>query len=94
MRGSPLIEGRWRARHYEQLLQQTWDDESFVFNPASGDTHVLNPVAMQLLEWLDATPADLDGMAEWLDIGNDPVARQVLVQQVEQLVLTGLLCRA
>ena len=94
MHPGKLIDGRWQTCHYESLLQQTWDEETFVFNPASGHTHLLNPVAMTLLEYLATTPSDLAGLAAWLGVENNPQAQHALVEQFEQLILTGLICPA
>ena len=41
----------------EQLHWRHWDDWSLVFQAASGDTHLLNPSAVELLHRLHDTPA-------------------------------------
>ncbi|MGD2081621.1 MAG: HPr-rel-A system PqqD family peptide chaperone [Chromatiales bacterium] len=38
------------------LLWETWDDEHFVFNPRSGETHVLNELAGAMLRALAERP--------------------------------------
>ena len=50
---------RWRTLNYPALLRETWEDEWFVFNPASGNTHVLNRLAMDILERIDRHSASL-----------------------------------
>lgn len=48
------------------LLYREWDGEAVVFNPASGSTHRLPGAAAVVLRWLEAQPADLDGLVSGL----------------------------
>lgn len=89
-----LIAGRWRACNYPELLQETWEGETFLFNPASGDTHLLNAAAMQLLDFLHAESASFSELADTLFADADKSARDALATQFEQLVLIGLICKA
>lgn len=82
----------WRTLGFDDLLMRTWDDETFVFNPASGHTHLLNGVAVELLRLLHEQPRSSEQLAAEL---GDPALQQLpeLQQQLHQLALIGLLCR-
>ena len=49
----------WRATNFPSLLIEEWEDGFTVFQPDSGKTHFLNPVAMRVLQTLHSAP---DGM--------------------------------
>jgi PqqD family protein of HPr-rel-A system len=42
--------------NFVSLVCQIWDEEAFVFNPASSHTHALNAEAWHLLEELNSKP--------------------------------------
>jgi PqqD family protein of HPr-rel-A system len=56
---------RWHALDAATLSRRAWpeEDELVVFNAHSGDLHLLNPGANDVLEYLAATPASLDELA-------------------------------
>ena len=41
---------RWICENYSDWLIETWDNEAFLFNPASGNTHLLNQEDPSTLE--------------------------------------------
>lgn len=43
----------WRSIDFANLLVEEWEEEFIVFQPASGKTHFLNKLGMQLLLELD-----------------------------------------
>jgi PqqD family protein of HPr-rel-A system len=49
----------WRVTNFPSLLIEEWEDGFTVFQPDSGKTHFLNPVAMRVLQTLHSAP---DGM--------------------------------
>lgn len=49
------------------LRRREWDGEAVLFNDLSGATHLLSPVALWLLERLEAGPDDIHGLAAALD---------------------------
>lgn len=51
----------------QSLRRREWDGEAVLFNDLSGATHLLSPVALWLLERLEAAPGDLPGLASALD---------------------------
>lgn len=53
----------WRVSPGQALHHRAWDDEYVVFNNLSGDTHLLDDGAMQLLLAVAAMPADTASLA-------------------------------
>jgi len=51
----------------QSLQRREWDGEAVLFNDLSGATHLLSPVALWLLERLEAAPDDLPGLGAALD---------------------------
>lgn len=49
------------------MQRREWDGEAVLFNDLSGATHLLSPVALWLLERLEAAPDDIPGLAAALD---------------------------
>jgi PqqD family protein of HPr-rel-A system len=85
-------ESHWQARNFDRLLHETWDTETFVFNPASGHTHVLNEAAFALLQDLAVHPSSNRQLAR--SFGADTKERREgLREQLRQLELVGLICR-
>ena len=70
---------------------RTWDEETFVFNPASGDTHLLNEVALAILQSLSLRPATFEALVEEFLEQDTVESRQILIEQLQQLELTGLI---
>ena len=77
---------RAKLKAHPGLLWRTWGDESVVFHPESGQTHLLDLVSREGLARLQDTaldPEELCGkMAERLDVAND----NELLLYVERLV--------
>lgn len=86
-------DAQWTACNYSQLLQRQWDDEIFVFNPASGQTHILNSITLMLLQYLADKTASFAQMQAHFLPDADPQTQQQFQAQLEQLVLIGLICR-
>jgi PqqD family protein of HPr-rel-A system len=63
----------WRVA---KLLTKSWRDGVVVYNLDSGNTHLLNPIAGQVLKLLADTPADAPTIARQLagqiDLDSDP----------------------
>lgn len=53
----------WRVLPGQALHHRAWDDEYVVFNNLSGDTHLLDGGAMQLLFTVAATPGNTASLA-------------------------------
>lgn len=57
---------RWRARNNPKLIRRTWEGESVVFSPLSGETHFLNAFSDEALAALEEEALTLDGLVERL----------------------------
>ncbi len=78
---------KWRVMGTESaLLWRQWDDEYVVFNPSSGDTHVLNLVAAQALKFLERAEADATDLAEHVGATLNLNADDGLLQHMDQLI--------
>ncbi len=90
---SPSLDWLWHCPNYNQLRIRVWEEEYFVFNPNSGDTHLLNIVSMEILELLGTTGHTLDTLAEILldQVDNPELMSRHLRDHLEQLRELGLL---
>jgi PqqD family protein of HPr-rel-A system len=57
---------KWRVSPDADLRWRFWGDEAIVFHPPSGDTHVLHPIAAEVLQYLCDRCADLNQIASFL----------------------------
>lgn len=57
---------KWRVPSDADLRWRIWEDEVVVFHPPSGDTHLLNPLAAEVLQYLTEQPADAYQLAAHL----------------------------
>lgn len=66
---------KWAVLAHARLYWQSWEGEHIVYNSASGDTHLLDPVAAQVLQTLQREPMELATLmrevADTLDIDLD-----------------------
>lgn len=58
----------WSKVSSESLLFKEWDDDSscVVFDPGCGDTHLLEPLASEILRLIDRAPCSSELLAEHL----------------------------
>lgn len=75
----------WRLVSQEELLYRGWDEEFLVYNPVSGDTHLLDARAMRLLLALQAGPLAGAELARVADTGDEAAAS--LLADLESLCL-------
>jgi PqqD family protein of HPr-rel-A system len=78
---------RWQALDRNTLHGRQWvgEDEGVVFNGASGDLHLLNQTALEVLEHLFETAATLDELAARFPV--DVAALEALVESLDALGL-------
>jgi len=78
---------RWQALDRTILCRRQWpgEDEGAVFNCASGDLHLLNQTALEVLEHLSDTPSTLDELAARFP--TDIAALEALVESLDALGL-------
>ncbi len=82
-----------RAR--SNLVWKNWEGEHTIYNPASGDLHLLDEVgatALRCLESVTLTESELSAeLSEQLQIENDDGLRQYVARLVADLDCLGLL---
>ena len=83
----PAIATRWTVSPPRQLLWRSWDEELVVFDPLSGDTHVLNPLAAEVLQVLESQAMDGEGLSQHLALAMDTQPNDTLRKHI-QLLLT------
>jgi PqqD family protein of HPr-rel-A system len=76
----------WTCWSTESLLWRQWIDETIVYNPASGNTHVIGPVATKILRRLEQQPSTASQLAESIASEFDVESDQEVVEHVERLV--------
>lgn len=54
---------RWQAIGGADLLWRAWDDGHVVYNTGSGDTHLLDETAAEVLRALQRGPMDVTALA-------------------------------
>jgi len=72
----------WRVIGDDALQFRSWDGEFVVYNALSGDTHILEEAAAQLLLALQRAPADVLSLArlladQWQCELNDEFLREI-----------------
>ena len=55
---------RWRLAAPDALHLHRWDDEVAAYDGATGDTHLLSPIAATILQSLRGAPATLTELSE------------------------------
>lgn len=88
---------RWSGIAPESWLWEQFDDEYFVFNPASGHTHLLNALGATVLRLLEPAPLTEAELLECLhaEAGpDDGELAQALPMHLQQLAVIGLIERA
>ena len=86
---------RWRVPNLADCHWASWEPgEYFLFNPASGKTHLLNETGRTLLLLLGEQPCSSQELGERLhgaDTGMSIAQLQVhIAEQLRQLALVGL----
>lgn len=77
---------RWRVPDGVVLRRRIWDDEGVVYHPLSGETHLLNVTAIVVLDLIEADPRSVPGLVDALIKRNDPGEREIMAEQVAELV--------
>lgn len=76
----------WQVVDAAELSWRFWDDQFIVFNPASGDTHLLNPLAGEALQRLQQGPADVPELARHAASNLGLAPDELLSQEIETLL--------
>jgi len=64
----------WRLVPGQRLQYRCWEGECVLYNDLSGDTHLLDELALALLAQLQAGPQSADQLAAAFDLDPDPAA--------------------
>lgn len=76
----------WRLMPGLVLHGRSWDHEEFVlYNNLSGDTHLLDGAAMEVLSLLQQNPATLDSLMPALQLDGGPDDVELLIELLQQL---------
>lgn len=77
---------RWRCVPDDALAWREWDGESVVRNERSGSTHLLAPLAAEILKLLSAAPDGLDTAELAARLADSVASRQVDTIAVEEVL--------
>ena len=87
-------EANWRLAEGCRLHWKVWDDEFAIFDEGSGDTHLLDPLAAEVLKVLEESPGEISGLARRivarLDLAPDSDLTERVRELVERFVALGL----
>jgi len=76
------------------LLTRFWEDGLVVFNLDSGNTHLLTPIAGQILQILMQGPADLQELSRRLtverELQSDPELNASISEVIQQFEALGI----
>ncbi|MFC5552267.1 HPr-rel-A system PqqD family peptide chaperone [Massilia aerilata] len=87
----------WRLRPGQTLQYRHWDDEYVLYNDLSGDTHLLDDAAIEILLFLKNDPAPLPVLAAVLqsafDIDDTELYEEIgiLLERLKHLYLIDTL---
>lgn len=79
----------WRIIGDDVLQFRSWNDEFVVYHALSGDTHILEESAAQLLQELQRTPSDVLSLARRLADRWQCELNDDLLQEID-MVLTDM----
>jgi PqqD family protein of HPr-rel-A system len=77
---------RWSSKREPALRWRTWGAHSVVFNPASGDTHLLNASAAAVLRILESRPSSVEELCEELSSRSVAPRGDSLTGEIEALL--------
>lgn len=77
---------RWQLLSGFRLRWQSWGDEYVVYHSGSGDTHLLDPIAAEVLKNLECASANTSELLDRISISLDIKADGDLAAMLEQLL--------
>ena len=86
---------KWETLFFSKISHRSWNDEHFIYNPITGNTHVLNDLSWICLEQLHLTASDSQSLLERLhkqfpDSKNE-LTLELLQQHLSQMLHMGLI---
>ena len=79
---------RWRVTAPEELRWVEWGEEWLLYHGGSGDTHLLEPLAVEVLQALQHAPNTAAGLVEALAQEADEETRHHLSDYLDSLIAT------
>jgi len=79
---------RWQLTAPGELRWVEWGDEWLLYHGASGDTHLLEPLAVEVLQALQRAPATAEGLVDGLALDGDEETRRHLSDYIASLCAT------
>jgi len=79
---------RWQLTAPGELRWVQWGDEWLLYHGASGDTHLLEPLAAEVLQALKRAPSTAAGLIEDLARDGDAETRRRLSDYIDSLCAT------
>jgi PqqD family protein of HPr-rel-A system len=80
----------WQLVPGQLLVHREWDGEYVLYNDLSGDTHLIDSVALRVLQALQRAPATEAALASVLGAGTGHAAGERLLADLEGLSLVQL----
>lgn len=77
---------QWRLIDDNALQFQAWNEEFVVYNVLSGDTHVLEMPAAEILQLLERGPMDISSMAQGLARKWQCEPDQIFLNELEMML--------
>jgi PqqD family protein of HPr-rel-A system len=77
---------RWRTIRDDAFLFRAWDDEVVIYDALSGDTHVIDAAAAQILQALQHSPSDVQNLADLLAVQLQCEPGDELNQDIEAML--------
>ena len=69
-----------------EFVRKSWPDGDVVFNRLSGNTHLVSPLAAQILDFLRQHPTNSTEIARYLAAQNSIAVADDLIISVEELL--------
>ena len=81
-----LVTMQWKLAPNSDLHWRSWDGEVVIFHPASGDTHILHPLAAEILSQLEVKTVDVEQLGAHVAQTFELQPSDELLRQLEQCV--------
>jgi len=81
-----LLNMQWRTLSDDAFLFHDWDDEVVIYDALSGDTHIIDTTAAQILQALQQSPSDVPNLAQLLAVQLQCEPGDELNQDIESVL--------
>jgi PqqD family protein of HPr-rel-A system len=80
------MDAAWKGVESHELMWSSWDDEFVVYRVASGDTHQLSPLAVEVLHVLQQAPVSLKQLTEHIAAALQVPCDDALMVYVDEIL--------